>query len=127
MSKTTYGTSHVPLSPVVRTGDFVYAPGQVPAKPDGELKMGSIEAQTRQALGNINLAMAGCSMDDVAKALVTVSDVCDFAAMNRAYQSYFPPDPPAHTTLEARLMRDINIETEAVACKLVDSAGSRGK
>jgi enamine deaminase RidA (YjgF/YER057c/UK114 family) len=46
---------------------------------------------------------------------VILSDARDFAAFNRVYGTYFPSEPPARTTLEARLMVDIKVEIEAVA------------
>jgi reactive intermediate/imine deaminase len=109
--KITYGSSHVPLSPAVRAGDFVYVSGQTPTDAVG------IEAQTRQVLDRVKdaLALAGAGMDQVVKTTVILADPRDFAAFNRVYATYFPSEPPARTTLEARLMVDIKVEIEAVA------------
>ena len=67
--KRTYGTSHVPLSPAVRAGDFVFVSGQVPVGADGTVVAGGIAAQTRQVLDNVEaaLALAGATMADVVK------------------------------------------------------------
>jgi len=35
MKKQVFGTSHVPLSPAVRAGDFVFVSGQVPVDANG--------------------------------------------------------------------------------------------
>ena len=115
--KQVFGTSHVPLSPAVRAGDFVYVSGQVPMAPDGTMVDGGIEAQTRQVLDNVKaaLALAGASMDDVVKTTVWIEDARDFSGMNKVYASYFPQEPPARTTVESRLMLDIKVEIEAVA------------
>jgi reactive intermediate/imine deaminase len=117
MPKQTFGTSHVPLSPAVRAGDFVYVSGQVPTDKNGSVIPGGIEPQTRQVLENIKaaLALAGCTLEDVVKTTVIIEDARDFGAFNKVYASYFPKDPPARTTLEARLMIDIKVEIEAVA------------
>ncbi|TGV59892.1 RidA family protein, partial [Mesorhizobium sp. M00.F.Ca.ET.149.01.1.1] len=40
MPKQCFGTSHVPLSPAVRAGDFVYVSGQVPVGRDGMVVKG---------------------------------------------------------------------------------------
>jgi 2-iminobutanoate/2-iminopropanoate deaminase len=117
MRKETFGTSHVPLSPAVRAGDFVYVSGQVPVGPDGSVVAGGIEAQTRQVLENVKaaLALAGASLDQVVKTTVWLEDARDFGAFNTVYATYFPAEPPARTTVESRLMIDIKIEVEAVA------------
>jgi 2-iminobutanoate/2-iminopropanoate deaminase len=115
--KTVYGASHVPLSPAVRAGDFVYVSGQVPTDSTGTVVAGGIEAQTRQTLENVKaaLALAGCTMDQVVKTFVIITDARDFGGFNKTYATFFPKDPPARTTVEARLMIDIKVEIEAIA------------
>jgi len=115
--KTVYGSSHVPLSPAVRAGDFVYVSGQVPVDATGIVIQGGIEAQTRQVLENVKaaLALAGCTMDQVVKTFAILSDAREFGAFNKVYGSFFPTEPPARTTVEARLMIDIKVEIEAIA------------
>ncbi|MCX5481059.1 RidA family protein [Kaistia geumhonensis] len=115
--KQVYGAAHVPLSPAVRAGDFVYISGQVPTDASGAVVAGGIEAQTRQVMDNVKaaLALAGCSLDQVVKTFVILSDARDFGAFNKVYATYFPSEPPARTTVEARLMIDIRIEVEAIA------------
>ena len=117
--KQAFGSSHVPLSPAVRAGDLVYVSGQVPTGPDSAVVPGGIEAQTRQVLENVKaaLALAGAGMEDVVKTFVILSDARDFGAFNKVYATYFPSEPPARTTLEARLMIDIRVEIEAIAYK----------
>ncbi len=115
--KQVYGAAHVPLSPAVRAGDFVYLSGQVPTDASGAVVAGGIEAQTRQVMDNVKaaLALAGCTLDQVVKTFVILSDARDFGAFNKVYATYFPSEPPARTTVEARLMIDIRIEVEAIA------------
>lgn len=115
--KQTFGTSHVPLSPAVRAGDFVFISGQVPVGGDGIVVKGGITEQTEQVLANVKaaLALAGCTMDDVVKTTVWLEDARDFGAFNAVYARHFPKNPPARTTVESRLMIDIKIEVEAVA------------
>lgn len=115
--KQVYGAAHVPLSPAVRAGDFVYISGQVPTDAAGTIIAGGIEAQTRQVLDNVKaaLALAGCTLDQVVKTFVILEDARDFGAFNKVYALYFPSEPPARTTVEARLMVDIKIEIEAIA------------
>jgi 2-iminobutanoate/2-iminopropanoate deaminase len=78
---------------------------------------GTVEAQTRQVLENIKaaLALAGASLDQVVKTNCILEDARDFAAFNKAYAAYFPKEPPARTTIEARLMADIKVEIDVTA------------
>ena len=114
-----FGSSHVPLSPAVRAGDFVFVSGQVPVGTDGNIVEGGIGPETEQVIRNIEsaLALADCTLADVVKTTVWLRDRDDFAAFNEAYGRAFPQNPPARTTSEARLMVDIAVEIEAVAYK----------
>jgi reactive intermediate/imine deaminase len=113
-----FGTSHVPLSPAVRAGDYVFVSGQVPVV-DGKVVEGGIGAETRAVLENVRAALrlAGCEMGDVVKTTVWLRDRADFAEFNAAYAEFFPTDPPARSTAESRLMIDIAVEIEAIAYK----------
>jgi reactive intermediate/imine deaminase len=116
--KIVYGVApERPLSHAVRAGDFVYVSGQIPTDATGQVVGGGLEAQIRQVLDNIEaaLALAGASMDQVVKTTCILEDARDFAAFNRAYAAYFPVDPPARTTIEARLMAKIMVEIDAIA------------
>lgn len=115
--KQVFGSSHVPLSPAVRAGDFIFVSGQVPTGPNGSVADGGIEPQTRQVLENVKaaLALAGAGMEHVVKTTVFLEDARDFGGMNKVYATYFPKEPPTRSTLECRLMIDIKVEIEAVA------------
>ncbi len=115
--KQVFGSSHVPLSPAVRAGDFIFISGQVPTGPNGSVVDGGIEPQTRQVLENVKaaLALAGAAMEHVVKTTVFLEDARDFGGMNKVYATYFPKEPPTRSTLECRLMIDIKVEIEAVA------------
>jgi 2-iminobutanoate/2-iminopropanoate deaminase len=118
MPKQVFGSAHVPLSPAVRAGDFVYVSGQVPVV-DGKIVSGGVGAETRAVLDNMKsaLALAGCDMGDVIKTTVWLRDRDDFAKFNAAYAKYFASEPPARSTAESRLMIDIAVEIEAIAYK----------
>lgn len=124
MSKEVFGSSHVPLSPAVRAGDFVFVSGQVPVI-DGQIVSGGIAAETRAVLENIRscLQLAGCTLDDVVKTTVWLRDRDDFRAFNAVYAEFFPTRPPARSTAESRLMIDIAVEIEAIAYNPSQGAG----
>jgi 2-iminobutanoate/2-iminopropanoate deaminase len=116
--KTVFGAApDRPLSHAVRAGDFVYVSGQIPTDSKGIIVSGGLEAQINQVLDNIKaaLALAGATMDQVVKTTCILEDARDFSAFNRAYAAYFPKEPPARTTIEARLMTNIMVEIDAIA------------
>ena len=119
MTKQFFGTSHVPLSPAVRAGDFVYVSGQVPVGGDGKIVSGGVTAETRQVLENVKaaLALAGCSLEDVVKTTVWLRDRDDFPGFNAVYGEYFPSDPPARSAVLNQLLVDVRVEIEVVAYK----------
>ena len=118
-NKHTFGTAHVPLSPAIRAGDFVFVSGQVPVDTYGAVVSGGIGPETDQVIANITkvLALADCTLSDIVKTTVWLRNRDDFAAFNAAYAQYFPSSPPTRSTAESRLMIDIAVEIEAVAYK----------
>ncbi len=63
-------------------------------------------AQTKTVLDNAGqiLKAAGMSFDNVVSSRVFITDGTKFQEMNKAYQTYFPKDPPARATVVAPLM-----------------------
>ena len=118
-NKQTFGTAHVPLSPAIRAGDFVFVSGQVPVDTDGAVVSGGIGPETDQVIANITkvLALADCRLSDIVKTTVWLRNRDDFATFNAAYAKHFPSSPPTRSTAESRLMIDISVEIEAVAYK----------
>jgi enamine deaminase RidA (YjgF/YER057c/UK114 family) len=121
---------HPFLSPVIRAGDFVFVSGNaglLPGLPPtgegdtwipGALVEGGIEAETRQTLDNIKLALAaaGAGLDDVVKVSSFLRDIDrDFHAYNKVYLEYFPTEPPTRTTVGVKIYGPILVEIECVA------------
>jgi 2-iminobutanoate/2-iminopropanoate deaminase len=111
-----------PYSQAVRSGDLLFASGQVALDPaTGSLIDGGIQAQTTRALENITavLAAAGLTMAHVVKTTVYLKNMADFAAMNEIYATYLAPEgviPPARSTVEvARLPKDALVEIDIIA------------
>lgn len=113
------GGRRLSLSRAVRAGDTVYLTGQVPMQDGQVMTWGSIEDQTRAVLDDITktLALAGCSRDDVVKAMVWLKDRADFPGFNAVYGEYFPNDPPARSALVSDFLVDIRVEVEVIAWK----------
>jgi len=108
----------VPISQAIKAGGMVYCSGFVPADPaTGKLVEGDIEVQTARVLENLKavLKAAGSSLEKTVKTTVFLADRKDFAGMNAVFARYFASDPPARSTVEARLMIDAKVEIELIA------------
>ena len=92
-----------PFSPARAAGDFIHLSGMLPTGPAGGIVEGGIEAQTAQALDNLEkvLRANGSRLERAASVSVYLRNAADFAAMNAVYRRYWPKDPPARTTVVA--------------------------
>ena len=108
-----------PYSPGATGGGFIFTAGQVAWDESGEVTaIGDVAAQTRQTLKNVVSVLheGGATVDDVLKCNVYLTDMRDFDAMNAEFARVFPNDPPARTTVEARLAdATMLVEIEAIA------------
>ena len=113
------GTRNLPRSLATKAGGFVFVGGQVARDENGNLIAGGIEAQTRQTMKNVTeaLALAGCTLEDVVKAMVWLKDARDFDQFNRVYSAFFPGNKPTRSTIEARNMVNTDVEIEVIAYK----------
>jgi len=108
-----------PYSQAVRAGDFIFISGQVGVDPKTKaLVLGGIKAQTRQALENIKsiLYASGSSLEEAVKVTVFLGDMKDFKKMNDVYSMFFKTNPPARTTVQAKLpLANAVVEIDAIA------------
>lgn len=108
-----------PYSQAVKVGPWVFCSGQLGMDPEtGELVPGGIEAETRQALTNLQhvLEAAGASLDHVVKVTVFLQDIGDFAKMNEVYSTFFRAPYPARAAVQvAALPKGARVEIEAIA------------
>ena len=97
--------SSSPYSPAIQAGGRLFVAGMVGRGADG-YALGDAKAQTRQTLLNIEatLKAAGMDFDDIVSAMVYVSDIRYYQAMNEVYREMMPNPPPARATVGAQLM-----------------------
>ena len=109
-----------PYSQAIEVNGMVFTSGVIPVNPaTGEIAEG-IEAQAKQAIGNLValLGEAGVSVDNVIKTTVFIKNMDDFAKVNAVYSEFFTKDCPARSCVEvARLPKDLLIEVEVTAIK----------
>lgn len=110
-----------PYSAGISTETMIFASGSLGVDPtSGEFAPGGIEAQTRQALKNLEqvLIAGGGSLRSVVKTTVFLQDMADFGQMNSVYAEFFPEDPPARSTIEvAALPKGAAVEIEVIALR----------
>ena len=109
-----------PYSQAVDTGSTVYCSGQLGLDPaTGNLADG-VQAQTHQALKNLQgvLNEAGLSLDNVVKTTVFVQDLADFGTVNEIYGTYFHGGFPARSCVQiAALPKNALVEIECIAVR----------
>lgn len=107
-----------PYSQAISNNGLLFTSGQIGIDPaTGELCEG-LEAQTYKALDNLKAVLeeAGSNFSKVLKSLVFITDMADFAAVNKVYQEYFPAPFPARSCVAvAQLPKNALVEIEVVA------------
>lgn len=105
------------LSRAIRAGDFVFLTGQIPMRDGVPMTNGTIQEQTRAVLDDITatLSQAGCTRDDVVKAMVWLRERADFPGFNEVYGEYFPLEPPTRSAVVSDLLVDARVEVEVMA------------
>ena len=105
-------------SQAIAADRFVFVSGQLPVDPaTGSIPEG-IEAQANASLSNVNavLEAAGCTLNDVVKTTVFLSDMGNFSVVNEIYAGYFGEPFPARSCFQvAKLPKDALVEVEAIA------------
>lgn len=108
-----------PYSHAVIEGDLVHCSGQIALDPEsGRLVDGDVTVQAERAFANLTcvLEAAGCTLADVIRTGVYLTDVEDFAAMNDAFERAFAGHEPARTTIGvAALPLGARFEVDCVA------------
>ena len=105
-------------SQAIRAGDTVYLSGQIPLDPQTmEIVTGGFEAQARRVFENLRAvaAAAGGDLSRAVKLNIYLTDLGNFAELNRVMAAYFTAPYPARATLGvASLPRGAAVEVDAV-------------
>ncbi len=108
-----------PYSQAIQSGNLLFTAGQSGLDPQtNDLVSGGIQAETRQALTNIQhiLEEVGLSLNNVVKTTIYLRDMNDFPMMNKIYAEFFTENYPARTTIQAAaLPKNAAVEIEAIA------------
>jgi len=117
------------FSQVIKGGGFVYTRGTTAHNQDGPLPEvlpdrafpydgDQVKFQLRYEMERMKdlLEDAGCTMRDVVRAELHMTDMSDIAAVDEVWEEYFPEDPPARIIIPVPLVvLPMRIETELIA------------
>jgi 2-iminobutanoate/2-iminopropanoate deaminase len=123
MKRTIISTPHAPqavgtYSQAVKCGTTVYVSGQIPLDPTtGEMVQGAIDAQIRRVFDNLQAVIqaAGGDSSHVAKLNVFLTDLGNFATLNKVMAEYFREPYPARAAIQvAALPKGAAVEIDCV-------------
>ena len=108
-------------SQAVATNNLIFLSGQIPLNPQtNEIEASDVRGQTEQVFQNITAVLkeAGCSLNQVLKCTIFLTDINDFAIVNEIYASKFKEHTPARSTIQVgALPKGSLVEIEVIAEK----------
>jgi len=123
MSRTIISTPDAPqaigtYSQAVKCGNTVYVSGQIPLDPKtGEMVTGEMESQIRRVFDNLKAIInaAGGDFPHVAKLNVFLTDLANFALVNKIMSEYFQQPYPARAAIGvAALPKGAQVEMDCI-------------
>ncbi|PCK76846.1 RidA family protein [Rhizobium sophoriradicis] len=107
-----------PYSQAIKTGNLLFVSGQLPIDPaTGEFNSDDAVKQAEQCLKNMAAIAkeAGTELSKTVKTTVLLTDLGDFAEVNRVYAQFFSEPFPARACYEVKaLPKGAKVEIEAV-------------
>jgi reactive intermediate/imine deaminase len=107
-----------PYSQAIQAGNLVFLSGQIPLVPATmEVVDGNFEARARQVFENLQAVAeaAGGSLNDIVKLSIFLTDLGNFAAVNKVMESFFEQPFPARAAIGvASLPKGVDVEADAI-------------
>lgn len=108
-----------PYCHAMKVGNLIFCSGQTPLDPDTMKLVGTtIEEQTKRALKNLSIVLAGVglTLKNIVKTTVYLKDMNDFQGMNKVYEEMFQEHKPSRTTISIKQNPlDALVEIECIA------------
>jgi reactive intermediate/imine deaminase len=123
MAKTIINTDKAPqaigtYSQAVKVNNTVYLSGQIPLIPATmEMIEGDIEVQIRQVFDNLTAVCvaAGGHLQDIAKLNIFLTDLSNFATVNKVMAEYFEQPYPARAAIGvSQLPKNADVEMDGI-------------
>lgn len=109
-----------PYSQAIEANGFVFLSGQIPLRTDGTIVSGSITDQVTQIMENLKAVLkeAGLDFSAVVRTEIFVTDINDFAEVNKIYESFMTQPYPARFTVGIKeLPKGAKVEIAMIAAK----------
>ncbi|MGA2296747.1 MAG: RidA family protein [FCB group bacterium] len=110
-----------PYSQAIQAGNTLYLSGQIAIdSTTGQIIAGDIKQEAEQVLKNIKAVLneAGYEMSDIVKTTIYLTDLNNFADVNKVYASFFKEKFPARETVQvAALPKKARVEISVIAVK----------
>ena len=107
-----------PYSQAIKAGPLVFLSGQIPLDPKSmEIVSDDVSAQAHQVFKNLIAVAdaAGGSLSNAAKLTIYLTDLGDFAVVNKIMAGYFSEPYPARATIQvSALPKGARVEIDAV-------------
>ncbi|MEO6136546.1 MAG: RidA family protein [Ginsengibacter sp.] len=109
--------SHLPFSPAVQCGDFVFVSGQASVDAEGKIVTDSFAGECRRSFENVKavLAGAGLTLREVVQVRNYIARQEDIEEFNKIYREYFSAPFPARTTIVGCLGSLLKFEVDVTA------------
>ncbi len=107
-----------PYSHAIVAGGLVFCSGTAGVDPATGTVRDGIEAQTEQALRNLEVILqaAGASTADLVKTTIFYTNIDDFPKINQVYARHMPDPPPARSApANVELPRGLLISIDGIA------------
>ena len=123
MTKQTIHTDLAPAavgtySQAVKVGNFVFLSGQIPLVPETmDVVDGDFTARARQVFENLKAVAeeAGGSLNDAVKLTIFLTDLDNFAAVNKVMAEYCDEPYPARAAVQvSALPKGVDVEADAI-------------
>ena len=123
MSKKAIASSAAPAaigtySQAIRAGNLVFLSGQIPLDPESmDVVDGDFDARARRVFDNLAAVAeaAGGSLADIVKLTIFLTDLGNFAAINKVMEDYFDAPYPARAAVGvASLPKGVDVEADAI-------------
>ena len=123
MSKKAIASSAAPAaigtySQAIRAGNLVFLSGQIPLDPESmDVVDGDFDARARRVFDNLAAVAeaAGGSLADIVKLTIFLTDLGNFAAVNKVMEDYFDAPYPARAAVGvASLPKGVDVEADAI-------------
>ena len=120
--------SHLPFSPAVQAGPFIFVSGQASVDAQGQIVSGTFREEFLRSFANIEKVLASCglTLKDVVKVNSLVDHADHLAEYNQLYREVFSEPFPARTTLVGALEGcKIQYEVDVIAFREVTDPSRR--